>query len=298
MINMKLLIIGKTGQLGSTLISDALSLNHDVIAPSRQEFDIEFDITDNDKFLKILNDRRPDIVINTAAFHNVPLCETEPLKAFKINCIAVRHMAEISNDLNIQFITLSTNYVFDGKKKEPYIESDTPRPLQIYGLSKLAGEYASLLYDNTIIIRTCALYGLQGASSKNGNFIDKRIKDSEQNDYMEISHDQTINPTYVGDLSKAILQLITHPLKESGIYHLVNEGYCTWYELTREIFNILNIDVTLVPVNREGKNGKIRRPLFSALKNKKARELGIELSHWKGALKNYLTLKYKKFKII
>lgn len=285
---MKLLIIGKTGQLGSTLINDALSLNHDVIAPSKQEFNI----IDSDKFSNILNNYQPDIVINTAAFHNVPLCEIEPLNAFKFNCIAIKNMAEISNNLDIQFVTFSTDYVFDGNKNGPYIESDIPRPLQIYGLSKLAGEYMSLLYENTIIIRTCGLYGIQGATSRNGNFIDNRIEDSKKDNYMEISNDQTISPTYTGDLSKAVLQLINHPLKESGIYHLVNEGHCTWYELTKEIFDILDIDIKLVPVDRKGRTGNMRRPLFSVLKNQKAKELGIELSHWNDALKRYINLKY------
>lgn len=285
---MKLLIIGKTGQLGSTLINDALFLDYDVITPSRKEFDI----SDNNKFLDILNDNQPDIVINTAAFHNLPLCEIDSLNAFKFNCIAVKNMAEISNELGIQFITFSTDYVFDGRKKEPYIESDIPRPLQTYGLSKLAGEYASLLYENTIIIRTCGLYGLQGAKSRDGNFVDKRIRDSKQNGYMEIGNDQTVSPTYTGDLSKAVLQLINHPLKESGIYHLVNEGHCTWYELTKEIFDIMNIDITLVPIDRKGKTGNMRRPLFSALKNQKAKKIGIELPHWKDALKNYIILRY------
>lgn len=285
---MKLLIIGKTGQLGNTLINDALSLNYDVIAPSKQEFDI----IDSDKFLKILNNDRPDIIINTAAFHNVPLCEIEPLNAFKFNCIAIKNMAEISDNLGIQFITFSTDYVFDGKKNEPYIESDIPCPLQMYGLSRLAGEYMSLLYKNTIVIRTCGLYGIRGSISKNGNFIDSRIEESKKNNYMEISNDQTISPTYARDLSKAILQLVDCPSKESGIYHLVNDGYCTWYELTKEIFDILDIGATLVPVDRKGRTGKMIRPLFSALKNQKAKELGIELPHWKDALKNYLILKY------
>ena len=285
---MKILIIGKTGQLGSALIQDALTLGHDVFAPTKQELDI----LDEVAFLNAMELYLPEIVINTAAFHNVPLCEVEPMKAFQLNCIAVKKMAEISNDFNAWFVSFSTDYVFGGEKRKPYIESDVPNPLQMYGLSKLAGEYAAFSYEKSIIIRTCGLYGLHGAISKGGNFVDNRIKDSKQNERIEISNDQTVSPTYAGDLSKAVLQLIAHPSKESGIYHLVNEGYCTWYEFTKEIFEILGIDIELVPVDRKGKTGDMRRPLFSALKNEKATRFGIVLPHWREGLNQYLKAKY------
>lgn len=285
---MKMLIIGKTGQLGSALLNDALALGHDVLVPSKEELNI----IDKDSFLNAMIHYKPEVVINTAAFHNVPLCEIEPMKAFQSNCIAVKRMAEISNEFNAWFVSFSTDYVFSGEKRKPYIESDTPGPLQMYGLSKLAGEYGALSYKRSIIIRTCGLYGTQGATSKGGNFVDNRINDSKQNARIEISNDQTVSPTYAGDLSKAVLQLIAHPSKESGIYHLVNEGYCTWYEFTREIFKILKIDVELAPVDRKGRTEDMRRPMFSALKNEKAKNLGIALPDWKEGVNQYIKLKY------
>jgi len=285
---MKILIIGKTGQLGSALLKDALALGHDVIAPSKQELDI----LNDDSFLDAMILHKPEVVVNTAAFHNVPLCEVEPVNAFQSNCIAVKKMAEISHEFDAWFVSFSTDYVFNGEKIIPYIESDTPGPLQMYGLSKLAGEYGALSYNKSIIIRTCGLYGIQGATSKGGNFVDNRIKDSKHNARIEISNDQTISPTYTGDLSKAVLKLISHPSKESGIYHLVNEGYCTWYEFTKEIFKILDINIELLPVDRSGKTGKMRRPLFSALDNKKAKRLSITLPNWKESLYEYLKMKY------
>ena len=285
---MRILIIGKTGQLGSALIEDATALGHEIFAPSKHNLDI----TNKQSFLTALKLFSPDVVINTAAYHNVPLCEVNQMVAFQVNCIAVKEMAEISSDFNAWFVSFSTDYVFDGKKKEPYTESAIPNPLQIYGLSKLAGEYAALSYPKSIIIRTCGLYGLQGATSKGGNFVDNRIKDSEINTHLEVSNDQTVSPTYAVDLSKAVLQLITHPLKESGIYHLVNQGYCTWYEFTKEIYKILNIDIELMPVDRMGKTDNMRRPLFSALKNEKAAKMGIDLPDWKDGLIRYLNIKY------
>ena len=297
---MKLLIIGGTGQLGSTIINDALSHNYIVIAPPRQELDIT-KIGNNKRFLQLLKTDKPDVVINAAAYNNVVECESNQLYAFDINCIAVKNMAEILDNLNIPFITFSTDYVFSGLKQngglkqQPYIESDMPSPLQIYGLTKLAGEYASLIYENTTVIRTCGLYGLQSKSTKNGkgNFIDNRITDSKTNRFIQIGCDQTVSPTYTGDLSKAVIQLIEHPIKKYNLYHLVNEGYCTWYELTKEIYDILNIDTEVVPINHCGVDRGVRKPLFSALRNERAKELGIMLPHWKDALKRYLENKYE-----
>ena len=285
---MKLLIIGATGQLGSALINDATFSGHELVTPSRKELDI----TDIVQFKRIMNEHCPDVVLNTAAYHNLPLCEDDPLKAFLVNCIAVDNMAKISNEKGSWFVSFSTDYVFSGDKKEPYFEFDHPLPLQKYGLSKLAGEYAALSYERSMIIRTCGLYGLYGASSKGGNFVDNRVKDSERHPMMEIGNDQTVSPTYAGDLSKAVLRLVSHPSKEPGIYHLVNEGYCTWYEFTQEIFRLLDIGTELVPVNRRGRTGEMRRPLFSALKNERAGKMGIVLPHWKEGLRKYLEMKY------
>lgn len=293
---MKLLIIGRNGQLGSTLINDAQLSGHTVISTSHQELDISYIINKNNiKFIRILKNSKPDIVVNATAYNNVFDCEKNQLYAFNINCVAVKNMAEITNELNIPFITFSSDYVFDGKTFNQYIETDTPHPLNIYGLSKLAGEYASLQHENATVIRTCGLYGLNSTSTKNGkgNFVDNRVKDSNTNLFIQIGCDQTVSPTYACDLSKAVLQLITHPIKKYNLYHLVNEGYCTWYEFTKEIYEILDIDTEVVPINRCGMDGTMKRPLFSALRNERAKELGITLPHWRDAIRRYLEIKYK-----
>lgn len=285
---MKYLVIGKTGQLGSELIQDLSNSNNEVLAPTENELDV----TDKQSFLSVMKKFQPDIVINTAAYHNVPLCEDNPVKAFQVNCLAVKDMAEITSELDAWFVTFSTDYVFNGRKREPYIETDEPGPLQIYGLSKLAGEYAAISYPKSIIIRTAGLYGFQGAETKGGNFVDKRINDSKRIALLEMSNDQTVSPTFASDLSKAVLKLVKHKSKQPGIYHLVNQGFCTWYELTKEIFKIMEISIELIPVDRKGLTGKLRRPLFSALKNEKAAKMNVNLPHWKDALKRYISLKH------
>lgn len=298
---MKLLIIGKTGQLGSALIKGATASGHKIIAPSRQEFNI----SNKEKFLELLLEHKPDVVINTAAFLDVYLCEMEPENAFKYNCIFPIRMAKMCNDSNIKFVTFSTDYVFDGIKREPYVETDPPHPLQMYGLSKLAGEYGALSYNkNSIIIRTCGLYGNREDKESNkesskksnkeskggkGNFVDNRLKDAQLNNKIEISSEQVACPTFAGDLSKVTLKLMEYP-DAHGIYHLVNEGSCTWHEFTKEIFNILDISREVVPVNRGGIFGGVRKPLYSVLKNKRVEQYNIKMPHWKDALKRYIQM--------
>jgi dTDP-4-dehydrorhamnose reductase len=278
---MIILLIGKSGKLGNILYND-LKNHHKVIALTRQEFDI----FNTEHFECLIDEYDFDIVINTAAFNDLPYCEIYPTLAFQHNCFAVENMAKICNRYNIVFITFSTNYVFNGKSNIPYIETDIPFPIQMYGLSKLAGEYTSLKYENTIVIRTTGLFGIHNC------FINNRIKESDDQDSIEISNDQSMSFTYTNDLSKAIIQLINHPNREYGIYHLINKGYCTWYEFTKEAFKLLNINTILIPVNR-GENyklldGNMRRPLFAGLKNTKAKKLGIELPTWENAIERYL----------
>jgi dTDP-4-dehydrorhamnose reductase len=226
---MKILLIGKTGQLGGSILRE--KTNHQIYAPDRTELDIESKqscVTAIEKFC-------PDVVINTAAFHNVPQCEIEPRRAFEVNCLAVRELATLCKKAGAFLVTFSTDYVFGGEKRSPYKETDQTNPLQVYGISRLAGEQAALTAapQHTVIIRTCGLYGLSGAVSKGGNFVDKRIRDAQNSSELEMGCDQVVSPTYTGDLAKAVLKLIEHPNLEPGIFHLVNQGECNWFEFTK-----------------------------------------------------------------
>lgn len=289
---MKILLIGKTGQLGGSLLSEKTS--HRFYAPDRTEVDIE----SGESCERAISRFRPDVVINTAAFHNVPQCEVEPLRAFAVNCQAVRDLAAICRKMEVRLVTFSTDYVFGGEQTTPYCEDDRTNPLQMYGISRLAGELAAMATapQHATIIRTCGLYGLSGASSKGGNFVDKRIADAQTLDELQMGCDQVVSPTYTGDLARAVLKLIEHPQLTSGIYHLVNEGECTWFEFTQAIYELMDIKVNVQPVDRGGMSGEMRRPLYSALANSKARELGITLPHWRDALQRYLWQKYKLVK--
>ena len=153
---MKILLTGKAGQLGSDIWRN--NVDHDIYAPDQKVLDI----WSRENIDSVIDEARPDVVINTVAFHNVPLCETNPELAFRENCAAVRDLARACNRIKALFITFSTDYVFDGEKKSLYQEDGKPAPLQIYGITRDAVEYAALsvAHKLAIVIRTCGLYGL------------------------------------------------------------------------------------------------------------------------------------------
>jgi dTDP-4-dehydrorhamnose reductase len=239
---------------------------------------------------------RPDTVINCAAFHNVPKCEEEPAQAFLVNCVAVRDLAAACAVQGVRLVTFSSDYVFGGERKEPWREDDLPTPLQIYGISRLAGEHAALATapGHTIVIRTCGLYGRSGARSKGGNFVDGRVADALAGKRIEMACEQVVAPTSTDDLSRAVFALMTAPALAPGIYHLVNEGACSWYEFTCEIVRMVGAKSEVVPVDRGGRTGNMRRPLYSVLANTRARALGVVMRNWREALKAYLRVKYSE----
>ncbi len=286
---MKIILIGKTSQLGCDILRN--NAHHEIYAPDRSTLDIR-----SREAIDTLVDRyRPDVVINAAAFQNVPLCESDPASAFIVNCVAVRDLAMACKRSGALFVTLSTDYVFGGEKQAAYLEDDKPRPLQIYGVSRLAGEYAALAAsERALVIRTCGLYGLSDARSENANFVDKRIEDAQTHTALQMGADQVVSPTYTHDLGTAVFRLIEHPQRTPGIYHLVNEGKCSWYEFTKAIYDIMGFTMKMKPIDRGQKDGNIRRPVYSALANTKARALGIILPHWRDALERYLKEKNNK----
>jgi len=285
---MRILLIGRNGQLGSDLLRH--NRDHDIAAPDREELDI----TRKEDMTSALARHRPALVINCAAFHNVPLCEAKPEEAFRVNCVAVRDLALACRDHGARLITFSSDYVFGGDKRTPYAEEDLPHPLQVYGITRLAGEHVALAVapEHAIVVRTCGLYGQSGAKSKGGNFVDGRVADGRAGKTIEMACEQIVAPTSTADLSKAVLALAEHSQTQPGIYHLVNDGECSWYELTCAIVEILGLPAKVVPVDRGGVTGGMRRPLYSVLGNNKARRLGIALPHWRDALERYLRHKY------
>lgn len=282
---MKIVIIGADGQLGSDLAKAAQKWGKPEIIPLTQN-DIEISAFHPSK--ELLFKLNPSFVINTAAFHLVDFCEDEIEAAFRVNAQGTRHLGIICREMDIPFIHISTDYVFDGLKKKPYVEDDPARPLSIYGISKLAGELIiQYLWPKHYIFRLSGLYGIAGVGRKRRNFVEIMIRLAEQGKDIKVVDDQILTPTYTHDVAENILQIIQS--EQYGLYHLTNNGECSWYEFAQEIFRLSGLKPNLSPTNTEAFGAKAKRPPYSVLDNRNLRQLGIEdLRDWHDALADYL----------
>ena len=279
---MKVAIIGANGQLGSALVE---VFGDEAIPLTRRDLDVT--VTDAES-VKILNEFRPDVVINTAAYVRVDDAEIEAEKAFQVNAIGALKVAKVCDEVKAINVYISTDYVFDGAKGAPYEEDDVPNPINVYGLSKYAGEIFTRTYSQRYyIIRLASLYGKAGARGKGGNFVDFMVQRAKKGEELKVVEDMFMSPTYTQDVA-VMLKRVLATKPEFGIYHMVNEGYCSWYEFTREIFSILGWNVHLTPIKSNELKRLARRPAFSALTDKKLKKLGLRMSGWQESLKEYL----------
>lgn len=278
---MKIAVIGSTGQLGTDLMK-TLNDDHELVGLTHQDIEI----ADYDSCL-ILKKHQPDIVINTAAFHKTDQCEKEPLKTFSVNALGARNVALISKEITATAVFISTDYVFDGSKKEPYTEDDVPAPINTYGISKLAGEHYTRQNPKHYIVRIASVFGKAGASGKGGNFVETMITKAKKNETITVIDDMWMSPTYTKDAA-SILKGILELQLPYGTYHATNKGYCSWYQFAQEIFQLTGLNPTLTPIKTEQLSLNARRPRFSALKGTKLSSYNIEPREWKEALRAYL----------
>ena len=278
---MKIAVIGATGQLGTDLIK-TLENGHKVIGLTHKDIEV----SDYDS-LMILKDHRPEVIINTAAFHKTDQCEEEPLKTFSVNALGARNIAMITKEIDATIVYISTDYVFDGTKKEPYTEEDIPAPLNTYGISKLAAEHFTKQNPKHYIIRIANVFGKAGASGKGGNFVETMINNAKKNESLTVIDDMWMSPTYTKDASSTIKKIIEKQLPY-GIYHTTNNGYCSWYQLAKQIFQLTGLTPNVTPTKTEQLTMKAKRPRFSALKSIKLPQYGIEMPTWQEALHKYL----------
>lgn len=280
-------LIGADGQLGTDLALNFKKKN----IPFHPLYYPQFDITKPKEVKRKLFSLKPQIVINTAAYHRVDECEDYPEKAFLVNAFAVRQLAFICQELGATLVHFSTDYVFDGQKNTPYIEEDCPRPLSVYAASKLAGEYfVTAILEHYFIIRTCGLYGVAGCWGKGTNFVETMIKLANEGKVIKVVNNQHVTPTSTWELAERIIELLN--TSAYGLYHLTNEGQCTWFEFAQKIFEFLNLKPELIPVTSQEFGAKALRPRYSVLENKRAKSLGLTFfSPWEEALKDYLQRK-------
>ncbi len=278
---MRVAIIGATGQLGSDIVkvfSDkAVPLSH-----------ADIEVKNLFSCIKALKENSPDVVINCAAYVRVDDAEDFAEEAFAVNAVGAKNVASACEQIGAANVYISTDYVFDGTKSDPYIESDLPNPINAYGLSKYAGEIFTRNYSSKFyIIRVSSLYGAKGARGKGGNFVETMINKAKNGEEIKVVDDMIMSPTYTRDAAEMIKNIVEEKLPY-GIYHVTNSGYCSWYEFARAIFELTNLNAELSPIKTSQLSLKARRPLFSALTSIKLEEHGLRMRDWKAALQDYL----------
>ncbi len=287
---MKVLLIGANGQLGTDLLEVFQSAGDTVVPLTHAQLDV----CSEAQISEAMAESKPDLVLNTAAYHRVDECEHKSALAFQVNGTAVMYLAQACKATGATLVHYSTDYVFGGYEKgAPYNETDLPAPVNVYGTSKVVGEYLISAYtDRYFAIRTCGLYGVAGSSGKGGNFVETMLKKAMAGDAIRVVDDQILTPTYTADLAQATRDLIL--TERYGLYHVSSEGQCSWYDFTRYIFDRAGLDAKLSPVKSSEFASPVRRPANSVLSKAKLHSVGVSIPSWQDALPRYLEERSKK----
>jgi dTDP-4-dehydrorhamnose reductase len=268
---MRILVTGAGGMLGRDVMRlagpDAVGLGHG-----------ELDIADAEATAAAVLDARPDVVVNCAAYTDVDAAEAEPDLALAVNGEGARHVSAAAAAVGAAVIYVSSDYVFDGQKREPYVESDATGPISSYGRSKLAGERATAEANGAhFIVRSSWLFGEHGH-----NFVDTMLSlDAEE---LRVVHDQVGCPTFTGHLAEGLLKLAHRD--DHGIHHLAGAGRCSWFEFAREIFERAGVERRVIPCTTEEFPRPAPRPAWSVLGTE--RDDPVRLPSWQEGLDAYL----------
>lgn len=276
------LLIGANGQLGTELRQTFG--DHDLVPLTHADLEL----TDRAQVTAALRKYRPSLILNAAAYHRVDECEEFPERAFAANALAVRDLAVAANAIGAVLVHFSTDYVFDGRQRRPYLETDPPGPLSVYATSKLAGEYfIRATLEQHFVIRTCGLYGLAGSHSKAGNFVETMLRLAREGREIRVVVDQVLTPTSAKELARKVRQLVE--TRAYGLYHITNNGTCSWYQFAAAIFELSGIRPSLSETTSAAYGACAVRPSYSVLENASLRRLGLDdLSPWRDALEVYI----------
>ena len=285
MKNKRFLITGSAGQLGEEF--------KEILAKRNLQFDAppetECDITNFAQLKEVINQIKPDCIINCGAYNNVDEAEENPEPAYLVNSKAVENLTQLCKKGNIFLVHYSSDYVFDGKKGDLYTEDDIPNPLNVYGKSKFKGENIIRDYlTDYLIFRTSWVIG-RGKQ----NFLYKLMNWAKENRVLKISADETSVPTYTEDIVNATLLSLEKELK--GLYHLTNSGYASRYELAKYFIDKMGLDNIVIPVCASSFSARATRPLFSAMSNKRiSKKLNISISHWEKGIDRFIGILKKQ----
>jgi dTDP-4-dehydrorhamnose reductase len=278
----RFVVIGATGQLGSDLVRTFDRPGELIPLDSR-----DLDVLDAARVRSTLADLRPTMVINATAYNFVDRAEEERSRAFALNAEAVGSLAAACHALGGVFVHFSTDYVFDGHKRTPYVETDAPAPLGAYGESKLAGERQALeRCERTVIFRVCGLFGIAGTSGK-GNFVETMLRLAREGKPLRVVADQVLGPSYTLDLARKVWAVL--PKATHSLYHLTSGGQTSWYDFARRAFELAGVTADITPVTAAEFGARARRPAYSVLGHAHLAALGEDdLRPWDAALAAYI----------
>ena len=276
----RIVVTGAAGQLGSTIVA-RLSAACEIFPFTRAQLDIADERSVRDRLKEI----SPRVVINCAAYNAVDDAELAPAEALSGNALGVRALARGAVDIGAVLVHYSSDFVFDGATDRPYAEEDPARPLGIYGMSKLVGEWFALEAPGSYVLRVESLFGGYPAKSS----IDKILVNLENGAPVRAFADRTVTPSYVADVAAAT-EAILERRPAPGLYHCVNDGVATWVEVAEEAARLLECEATIIPTRSDAVTLRARRPKYCALSNRKLADAGIRMPAWQDALARYLRL--------
>jgi dTDP-4-dehydrorhamnose reductase len=283
---LKVAVIGSTGQLGQDLMrvfsEEAVGFAHE-----------DLDVTDGESVASAIRSVEPDWVLNTAAFHRVDDCETNPTLTFAVNATGALNVARAAAAVGSGMAFFSSDYVFGGQDRErdhPYEEGDGPDPLSVYGVSKVAGEQLVMQANpRHLVVRSAGLYGT-ATSRKGWTFPELMLNKARSEGALRVVTDQVLSPTFTADLAGKTKELIEQDAV--GLFHLTNAGECSWFEFARGALELAGVDAKMEQISTEQMNQRARRPPYSALDTTRLEAVGLEpLRPWKEALSDYLRAK-------
>jgi dTDP-4-dehydrorhamnose reductase len=285
---MRIAVIGSNGQVGSEVLRAASYVGLETVA-----FDhASIEVTDQESVEHALSTLRAgDVIVNTAAFHRTDECEERPDRALSVNAIGSFSIAIEAQRREATVVYLSSDFVFDGTKHQPYVESDTTHPLNVYGMTKRAGELAACSANpHYYIMRISSVFGVAGSSGKGGNFVETIVAKAQLGESPRVVDDIVMAPTSASDAARLLVQIIVAGAP-FGTYHLANAGQCSWYEFADKIFELIGSKVRAMRTTAAEVGGKASRPPYSVLASEKLQALGLRTRPWQEALAEYLARK-------
>jgi dTDP-4-dehydrorhamnose reductase len=278
----RIAVVGARGQLGAAIVHECRD-RHEAIAFDRAALDL----TDDKAVAVAMEKARPDVIVNGAAYNDVDGAEDHAVDALSVNAFAVRALARAASATNASLVHYSTDFVFDGKASEPYVETDAPNPRSIYAASKLIGEWFAADAPRAYVLRVESLFGRAPGGPAPRGSVESILRALEAGHDARVFEDRTVSPTYIVDGARATLALVEQN-RAPGLYHCVNSGRCTWLEFARELARQMGVEPRLVPVRMADIKFRADRPLYCALSNAKLAAAGFAMPTWQDALARYI----------